>query len=75
MEMKSQETNKIYKSSRKKPKEWGSNLRDEKFKEDKIKKTFHFKVIFINKTGSNLKRKKVQVLFFFCNGQCKNQGI
>jgi hypothetical protein len=47
--MKSQEINKVSKSSQKKKKR--SNLSDEKLKEDKIEKTFQFEVIFQNKTS------------------------
>jgi hypothetical protein len=36
--MKLQETNKIYKPFKKKSKEWRTNSRDEKLKEDKNKK-------------------------------------
>jgi len=46
--MKSQEINKVSKSSQKKKR---SNLSDEKLKEDKIEKTFQFEVIFQNKTS------------------------
>jgi hypothetical protein len=38
MGMKLQETNKIYKPFKKKSKEWRTNSRDEKLKEDKNKK-------------------------------------
>jgi hypothetical protein len=47
--MKSQEINKVSKSSQTKKKR--SNLSDEKLKEDKIEKTFQFEVIFQNKTS------------------------
>ena len=49
MRMELKETNKISKSSQTK-KKWRSNLSNEKL-EDKIEKTFQFKVIFQNKTG------------------------
>jgi hypothetical protein len=52
MRMELKETNKISKSSqtKKNKKKWRSNLSNEKL-EDKIEKTFQFKVIFQNKTG------------------------
>jgi hypothetical protein len=52
MRMELKETNKISKSSQTKKikKKWRSNLSNEKL-EDKIEKTFQFKVIFQNKTG------------------------